>query len=207
VAEVLVIEDEESRLQTLRYNLASAGHEVRLCTDGLKGLEMVRENPPDLLVLDLMLPGMNGLEICRRVRHETSNPAVSHLPILVLTARDEEIDKVVGLQVRADDYMTAGVSMCDTGVELWVSDTGVGIQPDQLLRVFERFFKTDPSRTGSGTGLGLAICKHIVRSHGGSIWAESAGPGRGATFRLTLPTAVPDPVSKSFANEPAVPSA
>ena len=103
--------------------------------------------------------------------------------------------------------ITAGVSMCDTGVELWVSDTGVGIQPDQLLRVFERFFKTDPSRTGSGTGLGLAICKHIVRSHGGSIWAESAGPGRGATFRLTLPTAVPDPVSKSFANEPAVPSA
>jgi DNA-binding response OmpR family regulator len=63
------------------------------------------------LVLDLMLPGMNGLEICRRLRQETSNPAVSRLPILVLTGRDEEIDKVVGLQVGADDYMTKPFSM------------------------------------------------------------------------------------------------
>ena len=68
----------------------------------------------------------------------------------------------------------------------WVADTGVGIPPDQLVRIFERFYKTDPSRTGAGTGLGLAICKHMVQAHGGSIWAESAGEGRGATFRFTL---------------------
>jgi DNA-binding response OmpR family regulator len=111
VADLLVIEDEESLLQTLRYNLARAGHDVRLCTDGRLGLEMVRENPPDLLLLDLMLPGLNGLEICRRVRREVSNPSVSHLPILVLTARDEEIDKVVGLEVGADDYLTKPFSM------------------------------------------------------------------------------------------------
>jgi DNA-binding response OmpR family regulator len=111
VADVLVIEDEESLLQTLRYNLARAGHEVRLCADGLKGLEMVRENPPDVLLLDLMLPGLDGLEICRRVRREIGNPAVSHLPILVLTARDEELDKVVGLEVGADDYLTKPFSI------------------------------------------------------------------------------------------------
>ena len=86
MADLLVIEDEESLLQTLRYNLARAGHEVRLCTDGLLGPEMVRENPPDLLLLDRMLPGLNGLDICRRVRREVSNPSVSRLPILVLTA-------------------------------------------------------------------------------------------------------------------------
>jgi two-component system phosphate regulon sensor histidine kinase PhoR len=71
-------------------------------------------------------------------------------------------------------------------VEFWVADTGVGIPRDQLVRVFERFYKTDPSRTGAGTGLGLAICKHLVQAHGGSIWAESAGEGQGATFCLTL---------------------
>jgi DNA-binding response OmpR family regulator len=111
VADVLLIEDEESLLQTLRYNLTRAGHDVRLCTDGLKGLEMVRENPPDLLMLDLMLPGLDGLQVCRQIRQEAANPAVSQLPILILTARDEEIDKVVGLEVGADDYLTKPFSM------------------------------------------------------------------------------------------------
>jgi two-component system phosphate regulon sensor histidine kinase PhoR len=74
-------------------------------------------------------------------------------------------------------------------VELWVADTGVGIDPVLLSRVFERFYKTDPSRAaGSGTGLGLAIAKHLVLAHGGQIWAESAGPGLGATFRFALPS-------------------
>src|SRR6516225_9704296 len=93
MADVLIVEDEESLLQTLRYNLSRAGHDVRLCTDGRIALEMVLGNPPDLMLLDLMLPGMDGLEICRRVRAEVGNPAVSHIPILMLTARDEEIVK------------------------------------------------------------------------------------------------------------------
>jgi DNA-binding response OmpR family regulator len=111
VADILVVEDEESLLQTLRYNLSRAGHAVRLCTDGSAALEMALENPPDVLILDLMLPGVDGLEICRRLRAEVANPAVSHIPILILTARDEEIDKVVGLEVGADDYLTKPFSM------------------------------------------------------------------------------------------------
>jgi DNA-binding response OmpR family regulator len=111
VANVLVVEDEQALLQTLRYNLGRAGHEVRLCTDGRRALEMVRENPPDLMLLDLMLPGIDGLEVCRHLRREVANPAVRRLPILVLTARDAEIDKVVGLEVGADDYMTKPFSM------------------------------------------------------------------------------------------------
>jgi len=76
------------------------------------------------------------------------------------------------------------------GVELWVSDTGVGIESEHLARVFERFYKTDPSRAaGTGTGLGLAIAKHLVLAHGGQIWVESHGPGRGSTFHFTLPSA------------------
>ncbi len=73
-------------------------------------------------------------------------------------------------------------------VELWVADTGMGIEPAQLSRVFERFYKTDPSRAaGTGTGLGLAIAKHLILAHDGQIWAESPGPGQGATFRFALP--------------------
>jgi two-component system alkaline phosphatase synthesis response regulator PhoP len=111
VAEILIVEDEESLLQTLRYNLVRAGHAVRLCTNGARALDLVRAKPPDLMVLDLMLPGLGGLDVCRAIRAETTRPAVSHLPILVLTARDEEIDKVVGLEVGADDYLTKPFSM------------------------------------------------------------------------------------------------
>ena len=81
MADVLVVEDEESLLQTLRYNLSRAGHAVRLCTDGSVGLEMALENPPDLLVLDLMLPGVDGLALLtflRRVHPE--------VPIIIVSA-------------------------------------------------------------------------------------------------------------------------
>ncbi|MBO0882612.1 MAG: PAS domain-containing protein, partial [Mycobacterium sp.] len=86
-------------------------------------------------------------------------------------------------------------------VELSVADTGVGIANHDLIRVFERFYKADPSRAGSGTGLGLAICKHVVQAHGGTISADSDGPGRGATFRFTLPAAEEpaDPASVNVA--------
>jgi two-component system phosphate regulon sensor histidine kinase PhoR len=81
-----------------------------------------------------------------------------------------------------------GARRQDVNVELWVSDTGVGIEPEHLSRVFERFYKTDPSRAaGTGTGLGLAIAKHLVLAHGGHIWAESRGSGQGTTFRVRLP--------------------
>jgi two-component system OmpR family response regulator len=111
MAEVLVVEDEESLLQTLRYNLARAGHDVRLCTNGAQALELGRAQPPDVLLLDVMLPGLDGLEVTRALRRDDSNPAVSRLPILILTARDAEIDKVVGLEIGADDYLTKPFSM------------------------------------------------------------------------------------------------
>jgi len=84
--------------------------------------------------------------------------------------------------------IVAGACRRDQNIELWVTDTGVGIEPERLARVFERFYKTDAARAaGTGTGLGLAIAKHLVLAHGGQIWAESPGPGRGSTFRVRLP--------------------
>src|SRR5215216_2946665 len=111
MADVLIVEDEESLLHTLRYNLTRAGHAVRLCTNGAKALELVRAHPPDVLLLDVMLPDLDGLEITRALRHDPTNPALARLPILILTARDAEIDKVVGLEIGADDYLTKPFSM------------------------------------------------------------------------------------------------
>ena len=85
--------------------------------------------------------------------------------------------------------VTLGATADDARVSLWVGDTGVGIEPDDLERVFERFYKADRARATGGTGLGLAIAKHIVQAHGGTITAASGGPGRGSTFTFTLPRA------------------
>ena len=102
---VLVVEDEPTLLETLEYNLTRQGYEVCLAADGPSALEVAREERPDLVVLDIMLPGMDGFEVCRILRQEMS------VPILMLTARVDEVDKVVGLEVGADDYMTKPFSM------------------------------------------------------------------------------------------------
>ncbi len=87
----------------------------------------------------------------------------------------------------------------DGHVRLAVADTGVGIAPEHLPRIFERFYKADQARAGGGTGLGLAIAKHVVQLHGGAIWAESAGPGQGTTIHLRLPASAPPTGSRTGA--------
>jgi phosphate regulon transcriptional regulator PhoB len=100
---ILIIEDDRDIVELVRYNLAGEGFEVSAAGDGISGLAQLRKSPPDLLVLDLMLPKMPGLEICKEVRRDT---ALNRLPILMLTARGEEADRVVGLEMGADDYVT-----------------------------------------------------------------------------------------------------
>ncbi len=102
---ILVVEDEASLASTLSYNLRKNGFNVVSAADGLEGLQVARRDRPDAIVLDLMLPKMDGLEVCRRVRAE------SDVPILMLTAKSEELDKVVGLEMGADDYLTKPFSM------------------------------------------------------------------------------------------------
>lgn len=102
---ILVVEDEETLLETLAYNLTRQGYEVLTASDGNTALDLAREEQPDAIVLDIMLPGIDGFEVCRILRKEMS------VPILMLTARDEEVDKIVGLEVGADDYMTKPFSM------------------------------------------------------------------------------------------------
>jgi two-component system response regulator MprA len=98
-ARILVIEDDEGITRFLRRGLAYEGYTVDIAADGQMGLIAARDNPPDLVVLDLMLPGIDGLEVCRRLR------AGGDVPILILTARDGVNDRVLGLDMGADDYM------------------------------------------------------------------------------------------------------
>lgn len=100
---VMVIEDEKEIRELLKYNLEKAGFRVAVFADGEEGLEKLFASRPDLVVLDLMLPGRNGLEILREVRNE---PATSDLPVMVLTARGAEMDKLLGFENGADDYLT-----------------------------------------------------------------------------------------------------
>lgn len=102
---VLVVEDEENLLEALRYNLEREGYLVHTATDGGEGLEMARKLNPSLVLLDIMLPTLDGFEICRILRRE------SEVPILIVTAKGEEVDRVVGLELGADDYITKPFSI------------------------------------------------------------------------------------------------
>jgi DNA-binding response OmpR family regulator len=104
---ILVVEDETPIAEAVGYALREAGYEVDLVGDGTEGLAATREQPFDLMVLDLMLPGLAGLDVCRAVRAE------SDLPIVMLTARDGELDRVLGLEIGADDYVTKPFSVAE----------------------------------------------------------------------------------------------
>jgi two-component system, OmpR family, response regulator len=102
---LLIVEDDRNLLDTLVYNIEKEGYSVISSMNGEEAVESARKENPDLIVLDIMLPGLNGLEVCRILRKEMTTP------ILMLTARNEEVDKIIGLEIGADDYMTKPFSM------------------------------------------------------------------------------------------------
>ncbi|HKE53202.1 MAG TPA: response regulator transcription factor [Actinomycetota bacterium] len=104
-ARILVVEDEESLADTVRYNLEREGYTVVVAPDGRRALERFRSDPPALVILDLMLPEVSGLDVCRTIRSD------SDVPIIMVTAKDSEADKVAGLELGADDYVTKPFSM------------------------------------------------------------------------------------------------
>jgi DNA-binding response OmpR family regulator len=105
VKKILVVDDEPTIVATLAYNLGREGYEVLTASDGESAVASARAHRPDLIVLDIMLPGMGGFDVCRLLRREMT------VPILMLTAKADEIDKVVGLELEADDYVTKPFSM------------------------------------------------------------------------------------------------
>jgi CheY-like chemotaxis protein len=99
---ILVIDDEKDLAELISFNLAKEGYRVITALDGTSGLESARSHIPDLIILDLMLPGINGIEICKILK---VNEKTARIPVVMLTAKGEEIDRVVGFEVGADDYM------------------------------------------------------------------------------------------------------
>jgi len=130
---VLIVEDEPGLAESVRYALKAEGFDVDVAPSGVDGLDMARRLTPDLVLLDLMLPGLSGLDVCRQIR--TS----SDVPIIVLTAKDSEADKVAGLELGADDYMTKPFSMRELVARVRAhlrraSKSGVLAESNEVLR-------------------------------------------------------------------------
>jgi DNA-binding response OmpR family regulator len=120
---ILVVEDETSLRETLAYNLTRQDYTVEAVGDGNAAVEAARQLKPDLIILDLMLPGLDGFEVCRILRQEMN------IPILILTARDEELDRIIGLEIGADDYVTKPFSMREL-----MARVKAHLRHDRLLR-------------------------------------------------------------------------
>jgi DNA-binding response OmpR family regulator len=140
-AVILLVDDETSILDVVRYNLEKAHYRVVTAQDGLEAIQLAQSEKPDLLILDLMLPKLDGFEVCRRIRAE------SNVPIIMLTARDEEVDRVVGLELGADDYVVKPFSTREliARVKSVLRRTKAMMeQPAKLLRV--QLFEIDRDR-------------------------------------------------------------
>lgn len=131
---ILIIEDEHDLAELLAFNLRQAGFTATLAHDGADGLAEALAHPPDLVILDLMLPGLLGTEVCRRLRQERATAAV---PVLMLTARGEEIDRVVGFEVGADDYVVKPFSVREVilRVKALLRRSGDGPAESKMLRI------------------------------------------------------------------------
>ncbi|HXG62354.1 MAG TPA: response regulator transcription factor [Planctomycetota bacterium] len=131
---VLVIDDEPEMLRLLDYNLTRAGYAVLTARDGESGLAAARRHAPDLVILDVMMPGLDGLEVCKRLRQE---PATAPRPILMLTAKAEESDRVLGLELGADDYLAKPFGMREllARVKALLRRAEGGSEPAEILRV------------------------------------------------------------------------
>lgn len=105
VKTILIVDDEQAIIDVLKFNLLKEGYRILEAKDGLTGLNMALEEKPDLIMLDIMLPKLDGLSVCKRVKNSCN------IPIIILTARDTEIDKIVGLELGADDYITKPFSV------------------------------------------------------------------------------------------------
>lgn len=151
---ILIVEDEQNIVDILSFNLSREGYDTLEAYDGKTGLQLALEQNPDLILLDLMLPEMNGFDVCRKLRE-----AGSSVPILMLTAREEETDKVLGLELGADDYITKPFAMRELMApgEGEHPPGGYGSGPERPAR------RRNGETAGAGTGLHRSGRGHRVQ--------------------------------------------
>ncbi len=147
-SKILVVEDEPALLEALRYNFSREGYQVVTASDGAEAVEQARLQRPDVIVLDLMLPKLDGLEVCRILRRDMT------VPILMLTAKGEEVDRVVGLEMGADDYVTKPFSLREllARVRAMLRRAGMpaSLQGEDVVRVGD--LEVDPARHQASVG-------------------------------------------------------
>jgi len=150
---ILIVEDEESLAESVRYNLEREGFRVSVAGDGRRALDAFRAEPPSLVILDLMLPEISGLDVCRTIRGE------SDVPIIMVTAKDSEADKVTGLELGADDYVTKPFSVREL----------VSRVRAHLRRASMHGDIAPPEDVLRGGPVELDVGRHEVRVHGGIV--------------------------------------
>jgi len=155
MARILVVEDDRDIADLIAHYLQKAGHTVDMLSSGSQVMARLREQPADLVILDLMLPGMDGLQVCQAMRRE---PATSSLPVIMLTARGEESDRVAGLEIGADDYVTKPFS------------------PKELIARVGARLRRPPSAAGNPAatvltykGIDIDVDRHIVTKDGQEV--------------------------------------
>jgi DNA-binding response OmpR family regulator len=148
---VLVVEDEKSLQETLAYNLHRQGYEVEIAGDGNDAVALALDHRPDLILLDIMLPGLDGFEVCRILRQEMS------VPIIFLTARDDGIDRAVGLEIGGDDYVSKPFSMREL-----VARVKVRLRTSRVLRE-EVVSQAAQGQDGAQTFGSLAITRNYAK--------------------------------------------
>ena len=152
---ILIVEDEQNIVDILSFNLSREGYDTLEAYDGHTGLQLALEQNPDLILLDLMLPGMNGFDVCRKIRE-----AGSAVPILMLTAREEEADKVLGLELGADDYITKPFAMRELLARVKANIRRVAMAPAQ------------PPQAGSEPGKRLDLGRVVVDLEGATVYKD-----------------------------------
>lgn len=150
---ILIIEDEADIRKLVAYTLEKEGYRISQAKSGHEGLQLAKKYPPDLVVLDLMIPGMDGLEVCKKIR---SDGTLRDVPILMLTAKAEETDRILGLELGADDYMTKPFSTKELTARI-----------KALLRRVDR--AQEASRSYAYGSISLDVDRHEVRLNGDEI--------------------------------------
>lgn len=152
---ILIVEDEKNIVDILSFNLSKEGYETLEAYDGEAGLQLALEQNPDLILLDLMLPKMNGFDVCRSLRRENRST-----PVIMLTAREEETDKVLGLELGADDYITKPFSMRELLARVKANIRRVAMAPAQL------------PQAGSEPGKRLDLGRVVVDLEGATVYKD-----------------------------------
>jgi len=152
MSKILVVDDAEHIVELISFNLKNEGHDILVAYEGGEALKLVDSEMPDLVLLDLMLPGIDGIEICRRIR---GNEITKNIPIIMITAKGEEIDKVLGLEIGADDYITKPFGVRELLARV-----------KAILRRSKRMEIVLEAKHHESYGINLDVEKHEVRKNG-----------------------------------------